>query len=121
MPAASILIKPTSGTDGSGISGRGMWDEWKLGTVQDSFKELIVSDKVKEFLTASHAMHEKCKICPHFQLCRGGCRRWRETGNAGELDLNYLCPAYEIFFEHCGERIGELGKMILNRYGTYQG
>lgn len=96
-------------------------DEWKLGTVQDSFQKLIVSDKVKEFLTASHAVHEKCKTCPHFQLCRGGCRRWRETGNAGELDLNYLCPAYEIFFEHCGERIGELGKMILNRFGTYQG
>lgn len=96
-------------------------DEWKLGSVDDSFKDLIQSAKVNEFLSLGNEMAPKCKECTCFSLCRGGCRRWRETGEQGRMGLNYLCPAYELFFEHCGERIGLLGKLILKKYGTYQG
>lgn len=96
-------------------------DEWKLGTVRDSFQEMLVSDKAKQFLSRGNHTHEKCSSCPHFSLCRGGCRRWRENGDGNGLTLSYLCPAYEIFFEHCSTRIQKLGEMILKTYGKYQG
>lgn len=95
-------------------------DEWKLGTVKDSFQDLLVSDKAKKFVEQSCQTSEKCKSCKYFALCRGGCRRWRETTNGSTLDLNYLCPAYEMFFEHSWERIGRLGTLIRQRYGEYR-
>ena len=95
-------------------------DEWKLGTVNEPFQTMLVSERAKAFLSRGSELHEKCNQCPHFTLCRGGCRRWRETGEEGKFDLNYLCPAYEIFFTHCSERIHKLGKMIQQKYGTYQ-
>lgn len=90
-------------------------DQWKLGTVGDSFGSMIASRRAKEFITVSKSVAEKCKVCPHFALCKGGCRRWREPFVDGKPGLNELCRAYEIFFVHTKERISELGKYILRR------
>lgn len=87
-------------------------DDWKLGTVQAPFVELLDSEKAKAFVEQSQDISEKCRTCPHFALCRGGCRRWREAADGRALDLNYLCPAYEIFFEHTWDRIQKLGEFI---------
>lgn len=93
-------------------------DQWKLGTVKDSFKNLIQSQKVKDFIEPSLVVSEKCKKCPYFSLCRGGCRRWREAAE-DTLAINYLCPAYEMLFAHTWQRIQGLGQYILKRYGQY--
>lgn len=95
-------------------------DEWRLGTLQQSFGELLVSDRARAFLESSNQMADKCRSCPHVSLCRGGCRRWREMTGDGALGLNYLCPAYEIFFSHCSQRIERLGQLILETYGPYR-
>lgn len=94
-------------------------DRWKLGTVKDSFQAMIESQKVKEFIQPSLNVFEKCTKCPHFSLCRGGCRRWRENADGNVSGLNILCPAYEKFFAYAGSRIEKLGQVIINRYGTY--
>lgn len=88
-------------------------DEWKLGTVQNSFQNLALSDTAKKFVEDSKPVAEKCQTCPHISMCRGGCRRWRETTAGSTIGLNYLCPAYEIFFAHTKERINVLGQYIL--------
>lgn len=84
-------------------------DEWKLGTVGDSFGKLLESQRAEEFVKCSKPVAGKCQKCGYFSLCHGGCRRWRETGMAGELGQNHLCEAYEIFFAHTWERIEKLG------------
>ena len=95
-------------------------DEWKLGTIADSFEDLLVSEKAKQFVAVSQPKHKKCAKCAHFSLCRGGCRRWREAQAGEEPALNQLCVAYKIFFAHTKGRILELGKLIRRRYGAYQ-
>lgn len=95
-------------------------DQWKLGTVKETFSNMIESEKVKEFIQLSSNVAAKCKECEHFALCRGGCRRWRETAEKGTLDLNHLCPAYEKFFSYTKERIFKLGQYIVKRYGEYK-
>lgn len=92
-------------------------DQWKLGTVKDSFLDMMESEKVKEFIQPSLSVAAKCAGCEHFALCKGGCRRWREAAGNRELDLNYLCPAYEKFFAHTKERIYKLGQYIIKRHG----
>lgn len=94
-------------------------DEWKLGTVSDGFANLEQVQRARDFVTASEKTEQECKICPYFSLCRGGCRRWRET-ESGVIGLNQLCSAYQIFFEHAEERLEQLGKMISRRYHTVQ-
>ncbi len=93
-------------------------DEWRLGTVKDSFKSLFNSDKAKEFVQYSRKLSQKCEKCPYYSLCRGGCRRWREGGSLA--GLNYLCRAYEIFYKHSWDQIQRLGKYITDRYGEYR-
>lgn len=92
-------------------------DEWKLGTVENGFCDMIQSEKAGKFIASSQSVSEKCKGCKYFSLCKGGCRRWREPFVNGKPELNYLCEAYEIFFEHTWERIQKLGQYIEKKYG----
>lgn len=95
-------------------------DEWKLGTVETEFSSLKNGEKAKTFEKMSVEKPEKCKVCPYFSLCRGGCRRWREPLSENGASLNFLCPAYEVFFAHTWDRIQKLGQLILNHYGQYR-
>jgi len=89
-------------------------DEWRLGSVGESFTAMISSDRAREFVVSSRPVSPECRQCPHFYLCRGGCRRWREPFIDGIPALNRLCPAYKMFFSHASERIRRLGMTILD-------
>lgn len=91
-------------------------DEWKLGTVNDGFVQMKTSEKVKAFVEASRPVCAACQECPHFSLCRGGCRRWREPFVDGKPGLNQLCSAYRMFFAHAAERMERLGAYIRQKY-----
>ncbi|MBO4394919.1 MAG: anaerobic sulfatase maturase [Eubacterium sp.] len=93
-------------------------DEWKLGTVAERFSDLVASEKATEFVRLSETLPDECRACEHLSLCRGGCRRWRETGVAGHFNVNYLCPAYKVFFPHARKTIDKLAGIILDTYGT---
>ena len=87
-------------------------DEWKLGTIDDDFNDLIKSDKAKNFVSCSLPVNDKCKKCKYLYLCRGGCRIWREPFINVKPSLNCLCGANEKFFEHCIDRIYLLANII---------
>ena len=89
-------------------------DEYRLGTVKDSFSELINSRTAEEFVAASVPAAHACTDCKFYSLCRGGCRRWREPLIDGKPGLNYLCEGYKLFFEHTWERIIKLGQTIID-------
>ncbi len=83
-------------------------DEWKLGNIRNaSFKDLLESDKAKSFVTDSLPLPEKCKTCPHFYICRNGCRRDREDAS-GTLDINVYCEAYYEFFDYATDRMRQI-------------
>ena len=88
-------------------------DSYRLGTVEDSFTELKKGKKVTEFERASVNKPEKCVKCEHYDLCRGGCRRFRESGVSDD-GINYLCEGYKMFFNHTRERFIKLGQTIIN-------
>lgn len=88
-------------------------DSYRLGTVEDSFTELKESKKVTEFERTSANKPEKCVKCEYYDLCRGGCRRFRESGVSND-GINYLCEGYKMFFNHTRERFIKLGQTIIN-------
>jgi len=89
-------------------------DEYKLGTVNTGFSELIASPVARNFEEVSFAKPDECGACKYFALCRGGCRKFRENRKTKLPGINILCEGYKIFFEHTAERIQRLGNTIIN-------
>ncbi|KNF09551.1 anaerobic sulfatase-maturating enzyme [Gottschalkia purinilytica] len=90
-------------------------DNWLLGNVNnEKFKDIIISEKAEKFVYDSIYVDDKCRACDYFNLCRGGCRRWREPFEDVRPKLNKLCPAFKEFFKYADERIYELS-LVLKR------
>lgn len=89
-------------------------DQYKLGSVKTDFQKMYESPQAQKFMSATDHIDDRCKNCEFFQLCRGGCRRWRESVTNGTLGLNYLCSGYQKFFAYTQERIKKLGNTIID-------
>lgn len=89
-------------------------DRWKLGNVlTDDFRSMLKSDRAQEFVSSSVSIHPDCRVCRHFSLCRGGCRRDREPFDDQNKPLkNRYCESYKMFFETCGDDLRSLAKSI---------
>ncbi|MDD3336867.1 MAG: anaerobic sulfatase maturase [Eubacteriales bacterium] len=90
-------------------------DQWKMGNInQLNFSRLAKTETVRRFVELSLAVDERCRTCPWFRLCRGGCRRDREPLVSGEpLVLNRLCESHRMFFEACADRLKRLASLPL--------
>lgn len=75
-------------------------DRWRLGNINETgFRALAESELGQAFRAESLPVHEKCRACPWFFLCRGGCKREREPIAEGAPSLNRLCAGHKRFFE----------------------
>ncbi len=93
-----------------------MLDEYCLGNFNDT-RLAQMDEKRKEigFIERSFKLDGACKDCPHFRLCRGGCQRCRDFVPEEGHYKNYLCEGYRMFFDACGERIMQIGRVIAGR------
>jgi len=88
-------------------------DEWKLGSVYDnSFADMRTSALAERFIQDSAHIHEKCRGCECFHLCRGGCKRDREALADKSLGLNYHCEAYRAFFRYALPRMERVAAVL---------
>lgn len=84
-------------------------DEYRLGSfVEHTVDQLIEVQQDIGFLQASLGGLEDCKTCPHYSLCRGGCRRDRQGVALSEVEKNYYCPAFKEFFAHATPKLAKL-------------
>jgi len=82
--------------------------EWRLGNVKDSgLSEMLNAGKQCEFGHRKADLSDECTACRWISLCRGGCPKDRLLHKAGKA-VNYLCPAYRMFFEYSDERFRSL-------------
>ncbi|MBN2696520.1 MAG: SPASM domain-containing protein, partial [Bacilli bacterium] len=84
-------------------------DAYLLGNINvDSFAGMYGSKAAKDFLLESYHDHDDCRVCPYYQLCRGGCKRHQQNEAHGPIGLNRFCLAYIMFFD---ARIKEIEKI----------
>jgi uncharacterized protein len=89
-------------------------DKWKMGNIKDKdIKQMLIGETAQEFVKPSLQMSQQCKACRWVGLCRGGCRRERESFEADELNLNYYCSAYKEFFEYAYERLVNIATKVI--------
>ena len=87
-------------------------DKWHMGNITtDPIPALLKSPIAEAFVRESFAVDASCKQCEYLFICRGGCRRHRETPE-GELALNRYCEAYRIFFIRSMPQILEMARHI---------
>lgn len=76
-------------------------DEWNIGNVKtDDWEQMTGTETAKRFVEISGQVAAECRVCEHYQLCRGGCRRNREPISIGQNSSNYLCPSFKAFFDY---------------------
>ena len=90
-------------------------DQWLLGNVWESdFEKMEQRREELGFVRWSQQVHEDCKTCQWFGLCRGGCRRNREPVTCHSTGRNYFCSAYKGFFEYAYPRLVQVYQMVRN-------
>ena len=85
-------------------------DQHKMGNVHEhTLMDMAQTRPAQDFLAAPY-VHEKCRACRYFGICRGGCRRDRDLGDG--IDLNYFCPAYQEFFGYALPRLTDIARKV---------
>ncbi len=88
-------------------------DQYKIGDVHnDSFEDMLYGEVSERFMKPSRAVHGKCGECRYHFICRGGCRRDRQSSDACASPLNYYCEGYKMFFDHSLERMAGIAKKM---------
>ena len=88
-------------------------DEWCLGNINSAgIVSLMNSEKAKSFVDISLSVPDDCGKCPYFGICRGGCRRDRETPDDGPLDKNRYCESFRYFFDKRLKQMTALARAV---------
>lgn len=86
-------------------------DEYKLGNLaRQTIDELLLSQKVVEFLKCSNEKCDLCKNCTYFQFCGGNCRRMRAEICIG-TDKSFC--GYREFLDNCGITLVQLAREVV--------
>lgn len=91
-------------------------DRYRMGNlITDSFEEIEKKRLEIGFAAQSLHVHEKCKTCRWYKICRGGCRRDREPAVNDVPGLNYFCESYLEFFDYSFDRLAEIARMVSSK------
>ena len=88
-------------------------DEYRLGNFNiDKPQRFFENERARNFINESKKISDSCKICPHYVLCRGGCRRARIKEAGTDSYRSYFCKSYHIFFNRAGKQIAEIARYL---------
>ncbi len=90
--------------------------QWKLGNIlQTPLDKLAAGSRKQTFARSKEKLCNKCLVCSHLDICRGGCMKDRFRSNielAGKE--NYFCQSYKQFFDYAVPRFKQLAAGIQN-------
>ena len=94
-------------------------EEWKLGNIMETPIEKLASGQVKKkFSGSKRKMHNKCVVCRHLDICRGGCMKDRIVISGKYDDPSYFCEAYKQFYDYTMPRFWQLAAEVKQQQGT---
>ena len=99
--------------------------EWRLGNILETPLEKLAASSVKRaFSRNKQNLCNKCLLCSHLDICRGGCMKNRAMLDAGYSILdenqesriegreNYFCESYKQFFDYTIPRFMQIAAAI---------
>jgi len=87
--------------------------QWRLGNILDTPPDkLAAGSKKRAFARNKEKLSNKCLVCRHLDICRGGCMKDRMRLGAGEDHGNYFCDSYKQFFDYTLPRFMQIAAGI---------
>jgi len=76
--------------------------KWRTGNITDTPIEKSATNETKRvFAGSKQNLGNKCLICRHLSLCRGGCLKDRAVLGTGDFSReSYFCRSYKQFFDY---------------------
>jgi uncharacterized protein len=88
--------------------------KWRLGNIFETpIEQLAGSAQKKAFARKKENLANKCLVCRHLAICRGGCMKDRapfDKDNYGRE--SYFCESYRQFFDHALPRFSQIAAQI---------
>jgi len=87
--------------------------KWRLGNIFETpIQKLADSDKKKAFARAKRNLCNKCLLCRHLALCRGGCMKDKSVLDEHWSKESYFCESYKRFFDYAMPRFMQIAAAI---------
>jgi uncharacterized protein len=91
-------------------------DRWRLGNILEAPIEQLAADKRKrEFSRLKTGISNKCLICRHLDICRGGCLKDRIVTEGDYKAASYFCDGYKRFFDYALPRFSQIAAGLSRR------
>jgi serine-type anaerobic sulfatase-maturating enzyme len=88
--------------------------QWRLGNILDTpIDKLAASSRKRAFARNKEKLCNKCMVCRHLDICRGGCMKDRMRLDV-EPRKNYFCESYKQFFDYTVPRFMQIAAAIRN-------
>ena len=88
--------------------------KWRLGSIlQTPIEKLAAGALKRKFARNKKNLCNKCLVCRHLAICRGGCMKDRvpfDSDNFGRE--SYYCEAYKLFFDYAGPKFMQIAADI---------
>jgi len=88
--------------------------KWRLGNIFETPMEKLAAGSVKrDFARAKQNLCNKCLLCRHLDVCRGGCMKDRipfDKENFGRE--SYFCESYKRFFDYAMPKFLQIAAAI---------
>lgn len=88
--------------------------KWRLGSIlQTPIEKLAAGALKRKFARNKKNLCNKCLVCRHLAICRGGCMKDRapfDSDNFGRE--SYYCEAYKRFFDYAGPKFMQIAADI---------
>jgi len=87
--------------------------KWRLGNVLETpLKELAGAGLKRTFGRTKQKLSNKCLLCRHLEVCRGGCMKDRIPTQRQDSNESYFCEGYKQFFDHAIPRARQIAAQI---------
>lgn len=87
--------------------------KWRLGNIFETpIEKLAASAKKQGFARLKQKLSDKCLVCRHLGVCRGGCIKDRVGVGAEPSQESYFCESYKQFFDYAMPRFMQIAAKI---------
>jgi len=88
--------------------------KWRLGNIlKTPIEKLTSSEKKRTFARLKQNLSNKCLLCRHLDICRGGCMKDRAPFDKDSFGReSYFCEGYKRFFDYTMPRFMQLAAAI---------
>ncbi len=88
-------------------------DRWRLGNILETPIEKLAADKKKrQFARLKTSISNKCLVCRHLDVCRGGCLKDRIVTDGDYKAPSYFCAGYKRFFDYALPRFTQIAAKL---------